>query len=80
MRGDWPAEARAQAELAGGAAEQLLGGLRQQPLAGAVDQAQRLRAVEGEHRDVDLHHHRPQQRAGLERAEPLVVQRRRRGR
>ena len=34
-----------------------------------------LRSVEGEDRDVDLHHHRPQQARGLERAEPLVVQR-----
>ena len=51
-------------------------GLRQQPLAGAVDEPQRLRAVEGEDGDVDLHHHRAQQRAGLERAEALIVQRR----
>ena len=35
-----------------------------------------VRAVEGEDGDVDLDHHRAQQRAGLERAEPLIVQRR----
>ena len=31
--------------------------------------------VEGEHRDVDLDHHRAQQRPRLERPEPLIVQR-----
>ncbi len=35
-----------------------------------------MRAVEGEDRDVDLHHDRPQQRARLDGAEPLIVQRR----
>jgi hypothetical protein len=69
-------EAGPQTELVGGAAEQLLGRLRQQPLAGAIDQTQRVRAVEGEDGDVDFDHHRPQQRAGLERSETLIVQRR----
>ena len=50
-------------------------GCAEQPLAGAVDEHAALLAVEGEDRDVDLRHHRPQQRARLERAEPLVVQR-----
>ena len=77
MRGEWPSRQAAETELVGGAAEQLFGGLREQPLAGAVHEPQRLRAVEGEDRDVDLHHHRAQQRAGLERAEALLVQRRR---
>src|SRR6185436_16728476 len=64
-------ETRAQPQLLGGASKQLLGRLREQALAGAIDQAQRLSAVEGEDGDVDLDHHRAQQRAGLERAEPL---------
>ena len=46
-------------------AEDLLRSLRQQALAGAVDEPQRLRAVEREDRDVNLHNHRAQQRARL---------------
>ena len=68
-------EARRQADLVGGPAHQLLGGTAEQPLAGAVHQPQPVLLVEGEHRHVDLGHHRPQQRRGLERAEPLVAQR-----
>ena len=69
------AEPVGHAQLHGRAPEQLLGGAAEQPLAGAVHQPQPLRRVEGEHRDVDLLHHRPQQRGGLDRAEPLLVQR-----
>ena len=46
-----------------------------QPLAGAVDHAQALLRIEGEHGDVDLLHDRAQQRRGLDRAQPLIVQR-----
>ena len=69
-------EATAEAECAGRTAEQQLGALCEQPFAGAVHQTQPLRAVEREHGDVDLDHHRLEQRARLERAEALVVQRR----
>ena len=50
-------------------------GRREQPLAGAVDEAQAVGAVEREDGDVDLLHHLAQQRGGLERAEPLLAQR-----
>jgi len=76
MRGDWPTRHACRPSSSGGAAEQLLRRLREQPLAGAVHEPQCVRAVEREDGDVDLHHHRPQERTGLERAEPLVVQRR----
>jgi hypothetical protein len=55
-------------------AQQLFGGPPKQPLAGTVDQPQALRRIEGEHGDVDLLHHRAQQRRGLDGAEPLLVQ------
>ena len=69
------AEPVGDAELDGRAPEELLGGAAEQPLAGAVDEPQALCRVEGEHGDVDLLHHGPQQRGGLDRAEPLLVQR-----
>ena len=56
-------------------AEQPLGRLAEQPLAGAVDEPQPPALVEGEHRDVDLRHHLAQQRRRLERVEALVAQR-----
>jgi hypothetical protein len=76
MRGDSPSRQVRSPQLGRGPAEDLLGGLRQQALAGAVDEPQRLRAVEGEDRDVNLHHHGAQQRARLESAKALIVQRR----
>ena len=63
-----------EAQLAGGAAEELLRGSAQEALAGAVGQAQAMLAVEGEHGDVDLLHHLAQQRGGLERSQPLRAQ------
>ena len=66
---------RVSVELLGGAAEHLLHARAHQPLAGAVDDAQPLLRIEGEHRDVDLLHHRAQQRRGLDGAEALLVQR-----
>ena len=50
-------------------------GAAEQALAGAVHEPQRGARVEGEDGDVDLLHHRAQQRGRLERAEPLLAQR-----
>jgi hypothetical protein len=62
-------------ERLGVPADQPLGRSAEQPLAGAVQQLERERAVEGEDRDVDLLHHLAQERRGLERAQPLLAQR-----
>jgi hypothetical protein len=72
-----PAQAPGEPELGGGAAEEALGGLGEEALAAAVDEHEPVlgRAVEGEHRDVDLRHHRAQQRRRLHRAEPLAAER-----
>ena len=48
---------------------------REQRLAGSVDDAQAQRRIEREHGDIDVGDDLLQQRAGLERFEPLVVQR-----
>ena len=77
MRGDCAVEARAQPELrrrCGRAAARPAAPSSRSPA--RLTSRSALRAVEGEDGDVDLDHHRAQQRAGLERAEPLVVQRR----
>ena len=47
----------------------------QQPLAGAVDDAQPPLGIEGEDRDGNLLHHRAQQRRGFERTQALLAQR-----
>ena len=70
-----PFQAGFQAQLRGRLAQQPLRGRRQQPLAGAVDQAQPPALVEGEDGHVDLAHHRAQQRGGLHGAQPLLAQR-----
>ena len=54
-----------QLQFGGGLAEQALGGRGQQPLAGAIHQAQALVLVEGEDGDVDFAHHGAQQRGGF---------------
>jgi hypothetical protein len=64
----------AQAKFLGGATEQLFQRAGQKPLAGPVHELQPLRFVEGEHRHLDLSHHRAHQGRGLERAESLVAQ------
>ena len=71
------AQALFEAELCARAAEEALAGLREQALARAIEQPQPVRLVEGEDRDVDLLHHRAQQRCRLERAQSLRAQRRR---
>ena len=55
------------------------GGLLQEPLSGAIHQAQAMLAVEGEHRHVDFLHHFAQERGGLQRAQALRPQRRAHG-
>ena len=52
-------------------AEHALGRRGKQFLAGAVDKAERLVAVEGKDGDIDLLHNRAQKRGGLEGAEAL---------
>ena len=64
-------EARGEAERVGVEAEHALGGAREQPLAGAVDQPQPALGIEREHRDVDLLHHGAQEARRLERAHAL---------
>jgi hypothetical protein len=54
--------------------QELFRGAAEQALAGAVHEAQPPIGIEGEQRDVDLLHHRAQQRRGLDGAEPLFVQ------
>ena len=68
-------ETRREADVVGRAPHQLLDGTPEQPLAGAIDQPQLVLIVEREDGDIDLAHHRPQQRRRLERAQPLVAQR-----
>ncbi len=55
-------QALGQVDLAGGASQEPLGGLREQLLAGPVHQAQPLLVVKGEHGHVDLRHHGAQER------------------
>ncbi len=78
MRDDAPrflGEHSGEAELGRAAALQRLARSAQQVLAGLVDDAQPQRHVERENRDVDVGDDLLQQRAGLERLEPLVVKR-----
>ena len=67
-------EARPEPQLRRAAAQRLLARPPEQRRARAVDEPQRLRAVEREHGDVDLFHHAPQQRRRLQRTEPLGAQ------
>ncbi len=69
------AETRGEPELVGVAAEEPLDRSRQQALAGAIHQPKPAIGIEREHGDRDFLHHRPQDRRGLERAEPLLAQR-----
>ena len=68
-------EALRQPELVGGPSQKPLEGPRQQPLPGAVDDAQAAIGIEGEDRHGNLLHDRAQQRRGFERAQPLLAQR-----
>ena len=69
------AEPVGHAQLLGGASQHLLDGAVHQPFARAVGDAQMLRRIEGEDGDVDLLHHRAEQRRGFDRTEALLVQR-----
>jgi hypothetical protein len=61
--------------VCGGLAEQHLLLFIQQALAAAIHQAQAAVLVEGEDGDIDLAHHRAQQRSRFQRAEALLAQR-----
>ena len=65
------AQELAQGQLRGEPAEDSGLGLSEQPLSGAVCQAEPALLIEGEDRDVDLGHDAAQQRRRLERAQPL---------
>ena len=69
------AEPGVEAERVGRVAEQLLGGAAEQALARAVHELQASLRIEREDGDVDLLHHRAQQRRRLHGAQPLLVQR-----
>src|SRR5689334_8174814 len=64
-----------EAQLGRTAALQILAARTQQVLAGLIDDAKPKRHVEREHRDVDVGDDLLEQRAGLERLEPLIVER-----
>ncbi len=66
-------EAGAEAEFAGGEAEQALGGAGEQAFAGAIDEAQFVFVVEGKNGDVDFFHDRAEQPGGFQRAEALLA-------
>ena len=68
-------EHRGEPELRRAAALQGFDRAAEQRLAGAVDHTQAQRRVEREHGDIDVGDDLLQQHAGLERFEPLVVQR-----
>ena len=74
-RGASPVEAVGEVEFLGVTAEQALGGLAEQPRAGAVHEPQFVLLVEGEHGDVDLRHDLAQQCRCFQRVEPLLAQR-----
>ncbi len=61
--------------MLGGAAEQSFGGLREQSFSGAVHQPDAPVVVEREHGDVDLGHHRAQERRRFKRTEALGAER-----
>ena len=69
------AEPIGELQFFGGAPEHVFGTAAHQPLAGAVDDAQALLRIEGEHRDVDLFHDVAEQPRGLDRAQALFVKR-----
>ena len=69
-------EAALKPDLVGRAIEQPIGRHTKQPFARAVDQPKRSSAIEGEDRHIDLEHHGPQERAGFDGAEALIVERR----
>jgi hypothetical protein len=69
-----PARQSARFELGSRPAEDALGGLGDELLAGAVDEAERLVGVEGEDGDVDLLHDGAEERGGLEGAEALLLE------
>ena len=76
MRRGSPVRHAPSPSVVGAAAERAASaGPAEQPLAGAVHEAQHAVLVDGEHGDVDLRHHALQQRDRLERAEPLRAQR-----
>src|SRR5437667_4533349 len=54
-------------------AKKPLGGARQEALAGAIDQAQLAFGIEGENGDINLLHHRAEERGGFERSEALLA-------
>jgi hypothetical protein len=60
--------------LGGVPAEDALGGLAEEQLAGLVGEPELAFAVEGKNRDIDLLHHSAEERGGLERAEPLILE------
>ncbi|MEI2659904.1 MAG: hypothetical protein V9G11_08210 [Bifidobacterium adolescentis] len=69
-----PARQSARSSSAAVAAEDALGGLGDELLAGAVDEAERVVGVEGEDGDVDLLHDGAEERGGLEGAEALLLE------
>jgi hypothetical protein len=70
-----PLETRGEADVLRGPPQQLLDRTAEQPFPGTIHQPQLVLIVEGEHRNVDLTHHRPQQCGCLERPQAFVAQR-----
>ena len=68
-------EAVNEIEFAGLPAQESFGGLAHEFLTRAIDEAQGFVRVEGEDGDIDFLHDGAQQGGGLERAEPLFLQR-----
>ncbi len=68
-------ERGAEAQLGGGKPQQTLDGTREQSFACAIHEAKFVFIVEGKNRHIDFFHHRAQERAGFQRAEPLLAQR-----
>ena len=75
MRGVSPLRHSARPSSARVSAQKPLLGLIENALAGAIHEAQRAVAVEGENGDVDFLHHLAQQRGGFERAQSLLAKR-----
>jgi hypothetical protein len=67
-------EAVGEAEIGGLAAEDALGGLGDEFLAGAVDEAEGGVGIEGEDGDIDLLHDGAEEGGGLEGAEALFLE------
>jgi hypothetical protein len=64
-----------EADVGGGAGQEIVARPAEQPLGGAIGQAHAIVGVERQDRDVDLLHHAMEERGGLCRAQPLLAQR-----